>query len=195
MLKSYTRMIVALAGLASFVAAPAAVAGSSGPSPSAIAFLREAGGLDPYDTSKDTHVTGQGANAWNYTSEVVAAPWITRDGYPGPGGSAVLIGALETSTFGSGAVVDRIKVTGQPEPNVVAFKGKEVDFFDAGTMRNKLTGTTTIADDGSLEILIHGTFTGGTRLYRGAAGSYDYSGEMVSGSTMAKGHSTGHVTF
>jgi len=195
MLKSYARIIVALGALAMFVAAPAANAESSGPSPSAIAFLREAGGLDPYDTSKDTHVTGQGANAWNYSAEVVAAPWITRDGYPAPGSSAVLIGAVESATFGSGAVVDRIQVTGQPEPNVVAFKGREVDFFDAGTMRNKLAGTTTIADDGSLELLIHGTFTGGTGLYRGAAGSYDYTGEMLSGSTMAKGHSTGHVTF
>jgi hypothetical protein len=195
MLKSYTRIIVAMGALAAFVAAPAAMAKSSGPSPAAIAFLRESGGLDPYDTSKDSHVTGQGANAWNYSSQVVAAPWITRDGFPAPGGSAVLIGALDSSTFGSGAVVDRVKVTGQPEPNVVAFKGKEVDYFDAGTMRNKFTGTTTIEDDGSLEVLIHGDFTGGTRRYRGAAGSYDYTGEMLPGSTMAKGHSTGHVTF
>jgi hypothetical protein len=196
MLKSYTRIIVAMAGMALFVAAPAAVAKTpSGPSASAIAFLRESAGLDPYDTSKDTHVTGQGANGWDYAAQIVAAPMTTRDGYPAPGGRAVLIGALESTAFGTGALVDNVKITGVPEPNVVAFKGREVDYFKAGTLRNRFIGTTTIGEDGSQHVVLSGTVTGGTRRYRGAAGSYEYTGEVLPGSTMLTGHSTGKVTF
>jgi hypothetical protein len=196
MLKSYTRIIVAMAGMALFVAAPVAVAKApSGPSASAIAFLRESAGLDPYDTSKDTHVAGQGANGWDYGAQVVAAPMTTRDGYPGVGGRAVLIGSLESTAFGSGAVVDRVRITGVSAPNVVAFKGREVDYFADGSLRNRFTGTSTIQEDGSQHVVLSGIFTGGTRRYRGAAGTYDYTGEVLPGSAMLTGHSTGKVTF
>jgi len=55
MFKALTRIIAVAAVLAAFGPVSAAVA-DSGPSWEAIATLRTAAGLDPYDTSKDTHV-------------------------------------------------------------------------------------------------------------------------------------------
>jgi hypothetical protein len=55
MFKVCTRIIGLAAVLATLGAASVASA-DSGPTPEAIATLRTAGGLDPYDTSKDTHV-------------------------------------------------------------------------------------------------------------------------------------------
>jgi hypothetical protein len=55
MFKVCTRIIGLAAVLATLGAASVASA-DSGPTPEAIATLRMAGGLDPYDTSKDTYV-------------------------------------------------------------------------------------------------------------------------------------------
>ena len=137
----------------------------------------------------------KGKATHKYTSTVQTAPLATGDGYPAPGGTAVIAGTLETKPLGSGAVVDRVTITGQPAPNVFAFEGKETDFFAAGTMRNTFTGTSTVQADGSQVLAVEGHYTGGTARYRGVSGRYTFNGTVASGSTLLVGHSSGKVAY
>ena len=130
-----------------------------------------------------------------YTSTLVSNTLSTGNGYPGQGGTALLAGSLKTNTLGAGAVVDHVTITGQPQSNVIAFKGSEVDFFAAGSMRNTFTGTSTINHDGSQDVVVNGRFTGGTARYKSATGSYRFSGTVPAGSTVLSGHSKGSVVF
>jgi hypothetical protein len=130
-----------------------------------------------------------------YTSTVQTAPLATDDGYPAPGGTALIAGTLETKPLGSGAVVDRVQITGQPAPNVFAFTGKETDFFAAGTMRNTFTGTATVQPDGSQVVAVEGRYTGGTARYRGVSGRYTFNGIVEPGSTLLVGHSSGKFAY
>jgi hypothetical protein len=130
-----------------------------------------------------------------YTSTISSATLSTANGYPGTGGTAVWAGAMRLTGFGEGALVDRLKITGQPNPNVFGFAGTEVDYLAAGLWRSTYTGTDTIKPDGSQEVTVNGRFTGGTGTYRGAKGTYHFSGTVPSGSTVLTGHSTGSITY
>jgi len=99
------------------------------------------------------------------------------------------------STLGAGAVVDRLTITGQPQPAVFAFKGREVDFFARGTQRNKFTGTDTIQQDGSQTVVVNGRYTGGTGIYRGTSGHYRFNGTVPPNSTVLSGRSRGSIRF
>ena len=99
-----------------------------------------------------------------YTSTIQTTPLTTGNGYPVPGGTAVITGTLSTDAFGSGAVITRVSVNGQPEPNVFAFKGKETDLLRRWTLKNKFTGTATMQADGSQVIEIQGEYTAAPRV-------------------------------
>jgi hypothetical protein len=111
------------------------------------------------------------------------------------GGTAVLTGTLKTKPFGPGAAVDHVTITGQPEANVFAFSGTEVDFLRDGTWQNRFTGTATVQEDGSQALAIKGRFTGGTGRYKGATGGFTYTGTTPAGSSVSVGSSHGAVTF
>jgi hypothetical protein len=130
-----------------------------------------------------------------YRSTISTATLSTAAGYPAPGGTAVLAGSMRLTGFGEGALVDRVKITGQPEPNVFSFSGTEVDYLAAGSWRSTYTGTATLGADGSQELTVTGRFTGGTGRYKGAKGTYRFSGTAPSGSTVVSGHSTGSITY
>ena len=130
-----------------------------------------------------------------YKSTISSATLSTANGYPGPGGTAVMVGAMRLTGFGEGALVDRVKITGQPEPNVFSFAGTEVDYLAAGSWRSTFTGTATVQPDGSQEVAVNGRFKGGTGKYRGAKGTYRFTGTTPSGSTVLTGHSAGSITY
>ena len=130
-----------------------------------------------------------------YKSTISSATLSTANGYPGPGGTAVMVGAMRLTGFGEGALVDRLKITGQPEPNVFSFAGTEVDYLAAGSWRSTFTGTATVQPDGSQEVAVNGRFKGGTGKYRGAKGTYRFTGKTPSGSTVLTGHSAGSITY
>jgi len=136
---------------------------------------------------------------YKYSSTVRSAPVSTSNGYPNVGGSAVFAGSLESTPFGRGAVIDRVTVTGQPQPNVLAFQGTELDFFADGAAANTFTGTATVQADGSQTFVIRGRFTqgrrGGTGRYKGATGSYTFTGTIPAGANVITGSSTGTMTF
>jgi hypothetical protein len=131
----------------------------------------------------------------NWTSTLQSVPLTTGNGYPLPGGTALLVGSAKIKPFGASAVIDRVTVTGQPEPNVFAFKGTERDFLPLGTVRNTFTGTATLKADGSQELAGSGRFTGGTGRYRGASGRYRFSGTIPPGSSVLTLHGRGTISY
>ena len=132
--------------------------------------------------------------AHNYSSTVISGTLSTGNGYPGAGGTALLAGSLTTKAFGAGALVDHITITGQ-KSNVVAFKGKEVDFFADGSARSTFTGTSTVNGDGSQDVVVNGRFKGGAGRFKGATGHYRFTGKVPPGSTILSGRSKGSISF
>jgi hypothetical protein len=130
-----------------------------------------------------------------YSASLTVATLSTGNGYPGEGGTALLGGALTTSTFGAGASVSHVKITGQPASNVIAFKGTEVDYYKAGTTHNKFTGTSTVGSDGSQQIVITGDYDGGSGRYRGSTGHFSFRGTASPGSNVVVGQSSGKLVF
>ena len=146
----------------------------------------------PVAAAKKTHAA---KTNHEYTSTVMASAVWTANGYPSPGGYAVLSGTVLSPQFGPGTVIDTVAVTGQPSPNVFTFNGTEVDHFADGSLRNNLTGTATVQDDGSQTIVIKGRFTRGTRSYTGATGGYTFTGTIAPGSNVVIGTSSGSLVF
>jgi hypothetical protein len=134
-------------------------------------------------------------SAHTYKSTIVTGSLSTANGYPNPGGTAVVAGTLKLTGFGDGAVVDKLKITGHPQPNVFAFAGTEVDYLATGTWRSTYSGTSTVQSDGSQAIDVTGRFAGGTGPYKRAKGTYHFTGTVPSGSTVLSGHSTGSLTY
>jgi len=135
-----------------------------------------------------------------YTSKLRTAPLVTGNGYPNVGGTALFAGSLNVRCRpscggGPGALIDRVTVTGQPQPNVFAFRGRERDFSVFGTLLSRFRGTTTLLADGSQQVVTRGRFTGGTGRYRGASGRYRFSGTVPPGSTVLTGRSRGTIVY
>jgi hypothetical protein len=130
-----------------------------------------------------------------YHSNVTSAQLSTGNGFPGKGGTALFAGSLTTNAFGAGALVDRVRITGSPQPNVITFTGTEVDYFAAGSIRSRVQAMSIIGPDGTQHVQATGQFTGGTGRYQGATGRYRFTGTSAPGSTILKGTSNGQVSF
>ena len=76
-----------------------------------------------------------------------------------------------------------------------SFTGTEVDYLAAGSWRSTFTGTATVQPDGAQEVAVNGRFKGGTGSYRGAKGTYEFTGTTPPGSTVLTGRSTGSITY
>src|SRR3954470_19066563 len=66
-----------------------------------------------------------------YSASLTGATVATGDGYPAPGGRSLFAGKLETNGLGDGALWSTITITGQPAPNVISFRGAELDYLPA----------------------------------------------------------------
>jgi hypothetical protein len=131
----------------------------------------------------------------HYRSVIATATLATRSGYPSPGGTAVVVGTWATNLYGNGTLVDHVTITGQPTPTTFSFKGTEVDFVALGSFKDTFTGTATVQSDGSETLATQGRFTGGTGPYRGASGSFKFSGSTSPGSGVVNGHSAGTIIY
>jgi len=140
-------------------------------------------------------VASAGAKTHKYTAKVTSAQLSTANGFPGQGGTASFAGTLNTNAFGAGALVDRLTIVGNTQPNVIMFKGTEVALYPNGTQRSTFLGTVTIAGDGTQQVAIKGEFTGGTGRYRNATGRYQFTGSSAAGSTILRGTSHGKVSY
>lgn len=139
--------------------------------------------------------TAQAKKSHRYTSVIQTAPLSTASGYPAPGGTAVIAGTWKTNLYGNGAVVDRVRITGNPTPTKFAFRGTEVCFVAFGTLKDTFTGTATVQADGSQTLVTQGRFTGGTGAYRGAKGSFTFTGSTAPGSSLVNGRSAGAISY
>jgi hypothetical protein len=138
--------------------------------------------------------TGAAAKTVHYRASLTTAQLSTANGYPGKGSTALLAGSLTTSAFGPGALVDRVRITGSPQPNVFTFTGTEVDYYAAGSLRSRFEAMDVVGDDGTQHVQVTGRFTGGTGPYHGATGHYRFTGTSAPGSTILKGTSSGDVS-
>jgi hypothetical protein len=144
----------------------------------------------------------QAKTTHRYTSKLRTAPVVTRNGFPNVGGTALLAGSVKVRTrpcqprcSTTGALLDRVTITGQPQSNVFAFRGRERIFFVFGTLRDRFRGTLTVLADGSQQVVNRGRFTGGTGAYRGASGRYRFSGTVAPGATVTTGGSRGTIVY
>jgi hypothetical protein len=136
-----------------------------------------------------------GAASHRYSSSAQLGPVTTQHGYPALNGTAVLSGPLKTNLLGGGAVVDRVKIVGNPMPNVFTLVGTEVAYFDRGAIRSAYTGWAMLHSDGTLAVRIRGHVTGGSGAYRRARGSYVFTGATPAGSDVTSGGSKGTITY
>jgi hypothetical protein len=139
--------------------------------------------------------TAQARTQHHYTSVIQNATLSTADGYPGVGGTAVLAGIWTTQLYGKGALVDHVTITGNPTPSTISFKGTEVDFVAGGSFKASFTGTSAVQSDGSQKISTKGRFTGGTGLYKGAKGSFKFTGTTDPGGSVVTGRSAGTISY
>ena len=113
--------------------------------------------------------------------------------------SGLFLGFLTYSSAFSapltGAVVDRVKIVGNPMPNVFTLVGTEVAYFDRGAIRSAYTGWAMLHSDGTLAVRIRGHVTGGSGAYRRARGSYVFTGATPAGSDVTSGGSKGTITY
>jgi hypothetical protein len=130
-----------------------------------------------------------------YASMIHNAPVWTADGYPAPGGTAVLAGTWISIRYGGGALVDYVTVTGHPTPATFTFKGTEVGFVALGTFNDSFTGTAIVHSDGTETLVTRGRFTGGSGAYRGATGHFKFTGATAPGSTVVSGRSAGTISY
>jgi hypothetical protein len=131
----------------------------------------------------------------HYTSSIHVGMLSSRDGYPAPGGTAVLSGTWIANPFGSGSLVDHVKITGHPTTNVFTLTGDEVGFLPLGTLKDSYSGWAMLRPDGSLALQITGHATGGTGIYSGARGTYVFKGSTPAGSTVTTGSSSGTLVY
>jgi hypothetical protein len=140
----------------------------------------------PAATAQSTH---------KYNATMMTATVSTANGYPNPGGHAVLAGSVLSPQLGPGTLLDTVVMTGQSAPNVFTFSGVEVAYLGDGTIRDVFTGTATIQPDGSQVVVVKGRITRGSGRYTGATGSYTFNGTTAAGSTVTTGTSSGSVVF
>jgi len=133
--------------------------------------------------------------AHRYTSSIQVGTLSTQGGYPGLNGTAVLSGPVKINTLGDGALVDHVKIVGHPTDAIFTLAGTEVAYLSGGTVRSSYTGWALLHPDGTLSLRISGHATGGTGAYRGARGTYEFTGSTPAGSTITVGGSTGTITY
>src|SRR3954471_24390331 len=101
-------------------------------------------------------------SAHPYKSQIMSNSISTAGGYPAVGGSTLLAGPITSAALGSGALVDRLTITGHPKPDVFTFKGTEIAYLADGTFRDAFTGYSILMEDGSQSVVVSGHITGAT---------------------------------
>lgn len=137
------------------------------------------------------------ATTVRFTETQVTNQISAAGGFPGVGGTQRNAGTITTTAFGRGqkAQVNTVKVTGQATATTVAFTIRGTDFFAAGTQRWTARGNATIEPDGSITAIGRGRYVGGTGRYRGARGTFSFTGTQAAGTTIQTARSRGTISF
>lgn len=135
------------------------------------------------------------AKTRHFNETLRSASISTAGNFPAIGSTQLNATTIAGRSFGPGAQINRVVVTGLPTPNTIAFKVTGTDFFAAGTQRWKATGTATVQADGSITNSGKGSYTGGTLRYRRSRGTFTFSGVQASGSTITVFTSSGTIRY
>jgi hypothetical protein len=106
------------------------------------------------------------------TDGTVTIVGLSSQGDPPISGSTRVAGEIK-GDLGSGAIVGT-NTFGPPGE----FQGKFRAFFKKGTIKVTLSGTGTLAPDGTANFSGSGEFTGGSGRYKGAEGSFTFTGSQ-----------------
>jgi hypothetical protein len=114
----------------------------------------------------------------HHVSQTVKTSSISQSAnYPSPGSRNTSAGTV-TGSLGSGAVIQKLVITGHPTVTTYTFKVTGTVFYAHGTTRASASGTATAQTNGSAAVSGHGHYTGGTGLYRGARGKFTFTGTI-----------------
>ena len=80
-------------------------------------------------------------------------------------------------------------------PTSSSFTGKVTSFGPRGSLKGTATGSGSINSDGSVSFSGSGKIRGGTGAYKGARGSFTFTGSIPPGSDIATQHITGRVRY
>ena len=135
----------------------------------------------------------------HHVSQTVKVSSISQSSnYPNPGSRNTSAGTV-TGTLGSGAIVQKLLITGHPTVTTYTFSATSTGFYAHGTTKVSVTGTATAQANGSTTVAGHGHYTGGTGRYRGARGKFSFTGTIPPPNptvpTPLVGHLTGSISY
>jgi hypothetical protein len=113
----------------------------------------------------------------HYTATVRDADVEHKNGFPAPGGSSLSAGVTDTRPGGRSAEILQTKVTGASGGGVT-FTATSVGYTRTGAQFARESGTATPQPDGSTKVVGRGQTTGGTGAFRGATGSFTFTGTI-----------------
>lgn len=135
----------------------------------------------------------QAASRHHFTVTATESVISESANYPKPGSTIVRAGIVK-GTFGAGAIVERIRITGSPTAISVTFESTVTAFYSLGTFKSALTGTATLQANGAISVKGHARYVGGTGAYRGARGHYSFIGTIPPPTPGKPGPAVVHVS-
>jgi hypothetical protein len=116
-----------------------------------------------------------------FTATIQQAEIAQTGSVPLAGSTATVAATFDSTLGGNGAEVTHVTFTGPTgTPATFGFDGKATAFVAHGSVTISLDGSLTVHAGGSLTFVGTGRVTGGTGRYRGAKGSFTFTGASPS---------------
>jgi hypothetical protein len=126
----------------------------------------------------------EAATSHKFTATIQQAEISQTGGVPSAGSTATVAATFDSTLGANRAEVTHVSFTGPTAaPATFGFNAKETAFVANGSLTLTLQGgTLAIQSDGSVKFAGTGKITGGTDRYKGAKGSFTFTGTSPSGS-------------
>ena len=145
-------------------------------------------------------LAGPGAAAKRTTVKFTAiekgVAFKTDSNFPAVGSMQTQLATTKTKAFGGGQKTEILtaKVTKQDGANI-SYSVTGTDFYADGTQLWTATGLATVAGDGTILLKGSAKYVGGTGLYRGASGSFTFTGTQAPNDPITTTTSKGSLTY
>ena len=144
-----------------------------------------------------TYMTGASAAPSQRSCKInVTGSFVTvavLSGNPPLSGSSEDVNTVDGKICGKGVHGAGRDVTTYTAPGV--FNGKGVSFGPNGSTRNTFEGTGTLMPNGDIAFSGAGRITGGTGRFKGASGSFTFTGTQQAGSSVSTQHLVGTIKY
>jgi hypothetical protein len=121
------------------------------------------------------------ATSHKFTATIQQAEISQTGGVPSAGSTATVVATFDSTLGGNGAEVTHVTFTGPTAtPATFGFNAKESAFVALGSVTVTFEGTLAIQSDGSVKFAGTGKITGGADRYKGAKGSFTFTGTSPS---------------